>query len=165
MFIERFSGTCGKRVSYLIVSEDEAAVVDPDGSVPERYVRAARRHGASLVAILDTRLEIGDAAPHRELVRRTGAMLYVWDEIETDVPHQGVDGDEMILIGSSLVVAMETPELLPETMSWYVDGEDQRALFAGDASVEALAQVVPYLPGDTLILPAGGPIPVPRAKP
>lgn len=163
MFVERFSGT-GGRVSYLFVSEDEAAVVDPDASVPERYVRAARRHGATLVAILETRLAIPDASAHRDLVARTGAMLYVWDEVETDVRHQGVDGDEMILIGSSLVVAMETPELLPDTMSWYVDGEDQRVLFAGDAPVESLAQVVPYLPGDTLILPAGGSIPVPRTR-
>ena len=63
-------------LSYLLVSNDEALVVDSAPDV-QPYIDEAARRGARITRVLDTHVHADHLSGARELARRTGAALHL----------------------------------------------------------------------------------------
>ncbi|HND18889.1 MAG TPA: MBL fold metallo-hydrolase, partial [Acidobacteriota bacterium] len=95
MFFKQFYLGCLAHASYLIGSEGEAAVVDPQRDV-EMYLSEAQAQGLALKYIIETHLHADFVSGHRELAARTGATIVFGHKANALFPHRAVvDGDEL----------------------------------------------------------------------
>jgi glyoxylase-like metal-dependent hydrolase (beta-lactamase superfamily II)/rhodanese-related sulfurtransferase len=135
MTIERFYLACLSHASYLIVSEGEAAVIDPQRDV-EEYVDYLDHNGLRLRYVIETHLHADFVSGHLELARRTGAEIVMGARAGAAFPHRAVvDGDELSL-GTARLRIIETPGHTPEgitvAVSDTVAPKEPVALFTGD---------------------------------
>ena len=96
MHFKQFYLGCLAHASYLIGSEGEAAVVDPQRDV-EQYLDEARGATASRIRyVIETHLHADFVSGHRELAERTGAEIVFGARAGAAFPHRAVkDGDEI----------------------------------------------------------------------
>ena len=91
MYFEQFYLTCLAHASYLIGSEGEAAVVDPQRDV-DIYLKAAAEQGLQIRHIFETHLHADFVSGHKELAERTGAKIYIGAQADAEFPHVAADG-------------------------------------------------------------------------
>jgi hydroxyacylglutathione hydrolase len=171
MYFKQFYLGCLAHASYLIGSEGEAAVVDPQRDV-DQYIDEAAAEGLKIKYVIETHLHADFVSGHRELAARTGAEIVFGKEAGATFPHRAVkDGDE-IGLGGVVLKIMETPGHTPESISVLVSeaetgepgnrgkGEEgNRGRGKGEGGEEAGAGVDPehsepqkILTGDTLFV-------------
>lgn len=139
MYFKQFYLTCLAHASYLIGSEGEAAVVDPQRDV-DQYVQEAEANGLQIKYVIETHLHADFVSGHRELAQRTGAEIVFGERAAATFPHRAVkDGDE-ISIGKINLRILETPGHTPESI----------CLLLVDSDVSEQPQKV--LTGDTLFI-------------
>ncbi|HNG91763.1 MAG TPA: MBL fold metallo-hydrolase [Acidobacteriota bacterium] len=139
MFFKQFYLGCLAHASYLIGSEGEAAVVDPQRDV-EMYLSEAQAQGLALKYIIETHLHADFVSGHRELAARTGATIVFGHKANALFPHRAVvDGDEL-QVGAVTLKILETPGHTPEGISIVVSDTSE---------AHAPAKV---LTGDTLFI-------------
>ena len=115
MYFKQFYLGCLAHASYLIGSDGEAAVVDPQRDVDE-YITEAEAQGLEIKYIIETHLHADFVSGHQELALRTGAHIVFGAEANIAFPHKAVaDGDELPL-GSLVLRFMETPGHTPESI-------------------------------------------------
>jgi glyoxylase-like metal-dependent hydrolase (beta-lactamase superfamily II)/rhodanese-related sulfurtransferase len=120
MYFKQFYLGCLAHASYLIGSEGEAAVVDPQRDV-EQYIKEAEANGFKIKYVIETHLHADFVSGHRELADRTGAQIVFGQKAGALFPHLPVkDGDEL-QIGSVRLRVLETPGHTPESISILVD--------------------------------------------
>src|SRR6188768_3124490 len=76
MYFKQFYLGCLSQASYLIGSEGEAVVVDPQRDVDE-YIETARREGFEIRHVVETHLHADFVSGHCELAERTGATIHI----------------------------------------------------------------------------------------
>jgi glyoxylase-like metal-dependent hydrolase (beta-lactamase superfamily II)/rhodanese-related sulfurtransferase len=148
MHFRQFYLGCLAHASYLIGSEGEAAVVDPQRDI-EQYVREAEANGLRIRYVLETHLHADFVSGHRELAARTGAEIVFGARAEAEFPHRAVRDRDELRVGRVLLRAMETPGHTPESVCWLVIDEAQSpdpvkvltgdTLFIGDVGRPDLA--------------------------
>jgi len=139
MYFKQFYLACLAHASYLIGSEGQAAVVDPQRDVDE-YIREADAHGLKIKYIIETHLHADFVSGHRELAARTGAEIVFSEKAQATFPHRAVrDGDEIKLARVTLRI-METPGHTPESI----------CILVTDSEVSDKPQKI--LTGDTLFI-------------
>src|ERR1700679_2743780 len=95
MYFEQFYLGCLAHASYLIASDGEAVVVDPQRDV-ELYLKAAADQGVTIQHIFETHLHADFVSGHKELAARTGAKIYIGASAHAAFPHIAVrDGFEL----------------------------------------------------------------------
>ncbi len=95
MYFKQFYLGCLAHASYLIGSEGEAAVVDPQRDV-DQYINEAEAQGLEIKYVIETHLHADFVSGHRELAARTGAEIVFGAKAEAEFPHRAVrDGDEI----------------------------------------------------------------------
>ncbi len=157
MYFKQFYLGCLAHASYLIGSDGEAAVVDPQRDV-DQYVEEARTQNLKIKYIIETHLHADFISGHRELTARTGAEIVFGEKAGAAFPHRAVkDGDELS-IGRVKLRIMETPGHTPESICVLVidseiSGEPQKVLtgdtlFIGDVGRPDLAGGKGYTPQD-----------------
>ncbi len=125
--------------SYLIGSEGEAAVIDPQRDV-ERYIDEAEAEGLKIKYVIETHLHADFVSGHRELAERVGAkIVFGWRAGAAFDYEPARDGDEF-RIGKIILRVLETPGHTPESIS----------ILVIDAEVSNQPQKV--LTGDTLFI-------------
>jgi len=113
MYFKQYYLGCLAHASYLIGSNGEAAVVDPQRDV-DQYVDEAAANGLKIRYVIETHLHADFVSGHRELAARTGAQIIFGQKAGATISHQAVrDGDELIL-GNAKLRIMETPGHTPE---------------------------------------------------
>lgn len=126
MYFKQFYLNCLAHASYLIGSEGEAAIVDPQRDV-DQYVADAEAHNLKIKYIIETHLHADFVSGHRELAARTGAQIVFGKEARATISHLPVkDGDELS-VGSVKLRIIETPGHTPESICVVVTenaGED-----------------------------------------
>jgi hydroxyacylglutathione hydrolase len=148
MYFKQFYLGCLAHASYLVGSEGEAAVVDPQRDVGE-YVAEAEAQGLKIKYVIETHLHADFVSGHRELSARTGAEIVFGSKAGARFPHRAVrEGDE-IKVGKVSLRILETPGHTPESISvLVVDREVSDApqkvltgdtLFVGDVGRPDLA--------------------------
>jgi glyoxylase-like metal-dependent hydrolase (beta-lactamase superfamily II)/rhodanese-related sulfurtransferase len=182
MYFEQFYLGCMAHASYLLASEGQAIVVDPQRDV-DLYLQAAQQHGVKIRHIFETHLHADFVSGHRELAARTGARIYLGPHTEATLAHLEVyDGFEL-RAGKVRVKVLETPGHTPESICLVVTDEEQSphpwavltgdTLFLGDVGrpdlstthtpemlagmlYESLHNKLLKLPDDVIVYPAHG---------
>ncbi|MFL6334016.1 MAG: rhodanese-like domain-containing protein [Pyrinomonadaceae bacterium] len=155
MYFKQFYLGCLAHASYLVGSEGEAAVVDPQRDV-EQYVAEAAARGLKIKYVVETHLHADFVSGHGELAARTGAEIVIGAHAGARFPHRAVrDGDEL-RVGNVIIRVLETPGHTPESISLVifdteVSPEPQKVLtgdtlFVGDVGRPDLAGARGYTP-------------------
>lgn len=184
MYFKQFYLGCLAHASYLIGSNGEAAVVDPQRDI-EQYLDEADKHGLKLKYIFETHLHADFVSGHAELAQKTGAEIVFGDRAKAEFEFIRAADGQVFTVGEVEVVAIHTPGHTPESVSYLVrepnnPDEPQRlltgdTLFVGevgrpdlagsrgftadqmaDMLYDSLHQKIMTLPGDTLVFPAHG---------
>lgn len=139
MYFEQFYLGCLAHASYLLASEGEAVVVDPQRDV-ELYLNAAADHGVTIRHIFETHLHADFVSGHKELAARTGAKIYMGAQAGATFAHVPVRDGFELKFGRASIGVLETPGHTPESICLVVtDDESSRAPWA-------------VLTGDTLFI-------------
>lgn len=139
MYFEQFYLGCLAHASYLLASEGEAVVVDPQRDV-ELYLKAAAEQGATIRHIFETHLHADFVSGHRELAARTGAKIYMGAQSGATFEHVAVSDGFELKFGKASIHILETPGHTPESICLVVtDAEKSSAPWA-------------VLTGDTLFI-------------
>jgi hydroxyacylglutathione hydrolase len=155
MYFKQFYLGCLAHASYLIGSDGEAAVIDPQRDV-DQYLEEAKANELVIKYVIETHLHADFVSGHQELADRTGAEIVFGEKAAAKFRHQVVkDGDE-IKLGSVTLRMMETPGHTPESISILVidhevSPEPQKVLtgdtlFIGDVGRPDLAGGAGYTP-------------------
>lgn len=124
MYFEQFYLTCLAHASYMIGSEGEAAVIDPQRDV-DIYLNAAAEQNLEIRHIFETHLHADFVSGHKELALRTGAKIYIGARANAGFPHVPlIDGFEL-KVGSVRLRALETPGHTPESICLVVTDESE----------------------------------------
>ena len=116
MQFKQFYLGCLAHASYLIGSDGEAAVVDPQRDV-DQYLQEAEANNFKIKYVIETHLHADFVSGHRELAERTGAEIVFGEKAGASFPHRAVrDGDE-IRVGKLVLRILETPGHTPESIS------------------------------------------------
>jgi hydroxyacylglutathione hydrolase len=153
MFFEQFYLTCLSHASYMIGSQGEAAIVDPQRDV-DIYLQAAEEQHLKIRHIFETHLHADFVSGHKELAARTGATIYIGAEAKAGFPHVALhDGDE-VKVGAVRIRALETPGHTPEGMCFVVTdlGVSPEEKSSAKKSPAAMPQPFAVLTGDTLFI-------------
>ena len=114
MYFEQFYLGCLAHASYMLGSEGEAAVVDPQRDV-ELYLTAAAEKGLKIRHIFETHLHADFVSGHVELARRTGATIYIGARAGAEFPHVPLKDGFELQMGNVRIAAVETPGHTPES--------------------------------------------------
>jgi len=76
MYFKQFYLGCLAHASYLIGSNGEAVVVDPQRDV-DLYIEEAAKQSLSIRHVIETHLHADFVSGHRELAEQTGAKIYL----------------------------------------------------------------------------------------
>jgi glyoxylase-like metal-dependent hydrolase (beta-lactamase superfamily II)/rhodanese-related sulfurtransferase len=115
-------------LSYLVVSNGEAAVIDASlGS--EVYTNLAKRHGGRIRWALDTHIHADHLSRARQLADEHGAQLVLPAQNRVKFPFDAISDGDQLSIGAATLRAIHTPGHTDESMVYLLDGE---AMFSGD---------------------------------
>lgn len=135
MYFEQFYLGCLAHAAYMLGSEGEAAVVDPQRDV-EIYLKAADDHGLKIRHIFETHLHADFVSGHLELAARTGATIYIGAEAGATFPHVALHDGSEVRFGKLRLRALETPGHTPEGICLVVTDEEKSpkpwAVLTGD---------------------------------
>ena len=134
MYFKQFYLGCLAHASYLIGSDGEAVVVDPQRDV-DQYIDEATAQDLKIKYIIETHLHADFVSGHRELAERTGAEIVFGKEAGATFSHRAVkDGDELT-IGSVKLRVIETPGHTPESICVVVKdqaSDEPQKILTGD---------------------------------
>lgn len=149
MYFEQFYLGCLAHASYMLGSEGEAAVVDPQRDV-DIYLKAANEQGLKIRHIFETHLHADFVSGHLELAERTGATIHIGEKARATYPHDALRDGAEVKLGKVRITALETPGHTPEGVSLVITDEEKSAkpwavltgdtLFIGDVGRPDLAK-------------------------
>ncbi|WP_336134609.1 MBL fold metallo-hydrolase [Natronomonas amylolytica] len=130
-------------LSYLVVSGDEAAVIDPLLAFAREYVDVAADYGSDLTYAIDTHVHADHVSGVRALGEHTDATAVVPAAavdrgIDYDIAYETIADGETLSVGDSTIEAIHTPGHTSGMTAYYLD---EAVLFTGDGLfVESVAR-------------------------
>ena len=115
-------------LSYVLVSEGEAAVFDPSQHV-EEYVGILEDHDALLVGVYETHSQGDHLSGGLELAERFDVPYHLHPEDAVDLDARSVGEGDTVRIGAVEVEVVHTPGHSPGSVTYAIGGE---ALLTGD---------------------------------
>ncbi|MFG6117448.1 MBL fold metallo-hydrolase [Halobacillus sp. MO56] len=117
-------------LSYMVVSGDEALIVDPARFVDE-YQMAAEQDGVQITHIVDSHLHADHISGGRKLAEMTGANYYLMKSEGAIFDFKPLENYEKIKFENVTleVIALKTPGHTPGSVSFFVN---DKLLFSGD---------------------------------
>jgi Zn-dependent hydrolases, including glyoxylases len=146
MYLEQFYLTCLSHASYMIGSDGEAAVVDPQRDV-DIYLKAAAEKDLKIRHIFETHLHADFVSGHKELAARTGAKIYIGAQANAGFPHVPLRDGTEVKVGRVRIRALETPGHTPESVCLVVTDEESANVEEGKSTLPTAV-----LTGDTLFI-------------
>ncbi len=135
MYFEQFYLGCLAHASYMLASEGEAVVVDPQRDV-EIYLEAAKKQKVKIRHIFETHLHADFVSGHKELAELTGATIYMGKAAGATFPHVDIKDGFELQVGKMRITALETPGHTPESMCLVITDEEKSqdpwAVLTGD---------------------------------
>jgi len=135
MYFEQFYLGCLAHASYMLASEGEAVVVDPQRDV-ELYLKAAAEHNVTIRHIFETHLHADFVSGHQELASRTGAQIYIGAAAGAKFPHVALRDGFELNFGRASIRVLETPGHTPESICLVVTDKEKSpspwAVLTGD---------------------------------
>jgi len=124
MYFEQFYLGCLAHASYMLGSQGEAVVVDPQRDV-DLYVKAAEEHGLAIRHIFETHLHADFVSGHKELAARTGAKIYFGSQAGVTFPHVDVHDGFELRFGRAAIKVLETPGHTLESICLVVTDDEK----------------------------------------
>jgi hydroxyacylglutathione hydrolase len=124
MYFEQFYLTCLAHASYMIGSDGEAAVVDPQRDV-DLYLKAAEEQNLKIRHIFETHLHADFVSGHKELAARTGAKIYIGAHADAGFPHVPLTDGFEVKMGAVRIRTLETPGHTPESVCLVITDESK----------------------------------------
>ncbi|HKM86857.1 MAG TPA: rhodanese-like domain-containing protein [Terriglobales bacterium] len=149
MYFEQFYLTCLAHASYMIGSEGEAAVIDPQRDV-DIYLKAADEQNLKIRHIFETHLHADFVSGHKELAARTGAKIYIGARANAEFPHVPLTDGFEVKMGAVRIRALETPGHTPESVCLVITDETKSS--ESKSSESKALQPCAVLTGDTLFI-------------
>ncbi|SEW31451.1 MBL fold metallo-hydrolase [Natrinema salifodinae] len=120
-------------LAYLIVSNGEAAFIDPLRAFTDEYVQDLRNLGAELTYALDTHIHADHISGIRDLAERTDATAVVPEPaadrgVDYDQPVETVADGDILTVGDATIDVVHTPGHTSGMTAYAVDD----VLFTGD---------------------------------
>jgi len=111
--------------SYLVVSGDEGAVIDPQRDA-DRYMDLPGLHGVSIRHVLETHVHNDYVSGAVELRAATGAEIAAPAGGRYEFDHRPIGEGDEVRVGDVRLVALETPGHTPEHLAYllYDEGSD-----------------------------------------
>ena len=135
MYFEQFYLGCLAHASYMLASQGDAVVVDPQRDV-DIYLQAAREHGVEIRHIFETHLHADFVSGHKELAARTGAKIYIGARAGARFPHIDVQDGFELQVGEIVLAVLETPGHTPESLCFLITDKEKStkpwAVLTGD---------------------------------
>jgi hydroxyacylglutathione hydrolase len=135
MYFEQFYLGCLAHASYILASQDEAVVVDPQRDV-DIYVKAAEERGLKILHIFETHLHADFVSGHKELAERTGAKIYIGARAGASFSHVDVQDGFELRVGKMALKVLDTPGHTPESICLLITDEEKSsrpwAILTGD---------------------------------
>ena len=152
MYFKQFYLGCLAHASYLIGSDGEAAVIDPQRDVDE-YIAEADAQGLQIKYVIETHLHADFVSGHQEIAARSGAQIIFGAQADVEFEHRAVRDGEEIRMGQVVLRFLETPGHTPEGICILVTSPDEPSklltgdtLFIGDVGRPDLAGGKGYTP-------------------
>jgi glyoxylase-like metal-dependent hydrolase (beta-lactamase superfamily II) len=115
-------------LSYLIVSNGEAAIIDASlGS--EVYRNLAKQHGGRIRCVLETHIHADYLSRARQLADEHGAQLVLPAQNRSRFPFTPISDGDQLRIGAATLRAMHTPGHTDESTAYLLNHE---VVFSGD---------------------------------
>lgn len=135
MYFKQFYLGCLAQASYLIGSDGEAVVIDPQRDV-DMYLDEAKAQGLKIKYIMETHTHADFVSGHIELAEKTGAKIIYGQKAGATFEHLAVkDGDEL-KVGKVNLLIMETPGHTPGDISILLtdteNPNEPQKVFTGD---------------------------------
>src|SRR5688572_13127857 len=135
MYFKQFYLACLAHASYLIGSDGEAVVVDPQRDVDE-YLAEAAAQGLQIKYVIETHLHADFVSGHQKIAARTGAQIVFGEKAGVSFAHRAVRDGEEIKIGKVVLRIIETPGHTPEGICVLVtdtqNPDEPQKLLTGD---------------------------------
>jgi glyoxylase-like metal-dependent hydrolase (beta-lactamase superfamily II)/rhodanese-related sulfurtransferase len=112
--------------SYLLASEGEAILVDPQRDA-WRFLEAAEARGWRIVRVLETHVHNDYLSGALETRAATGAEIVAPARGGYEFEMTGADEGDVVEVGALRLTAAATPGHTPEHLSWFVAGSDAEA--------------------------------------
>ncbi|HEX5590114.1 MAG TPA: MBL fold metallo-hydrolase, partial [Candidatus Limnocylindrales bacterium] len=119
MDIELFTTEGLGDASYLIASDREAALVDPQRDA-WRFLAVAEARGWRVTRVLETHVHNDYLSGALETRAATGAEIVAPSRGGYAFPHRGADEGTAVELGALRLTAMHTPGHTPEHLAWAV---------------------------------------------
>jgi glyoxylase-like metal-dependent hydrolase (beta-lactamase superfamily II)/rhodanese-related sulfurtransferase len=126
MDVELFTTEGLGDASYLVASEGEAALVDPQRDA-WRFLAAAEARGWRVTRVLETHVHNDYLSGALETRAATGAEIVAPAGGGYAFPHRGADEGTAVEVGALRLTAMATPGHTPEHLSWAIGRADAPA--------------------------------------
>lgn len=115
-------------LSYVIVSDGEAAVIDPSVSV-DVYLTLAAEEGGRIRTVIDTHIHADHLSRARLLAARADAVLLLPPQQRVRFPFTAIADGQPLTVGRATLTARRTPGHTEESMSYVLN---DIAVFTGD---------------------------------
>ncbi len=133
MIVEQLYTGCLAEAAYYVVSEGEAAIIDPLRETAPYLERAARDH-VKIKYVLETHFHADFVSGHLDLAKKTGAQIVYGPTAKPGFPaHIAADG-EVLRLGKASIIVLHTPGHTMESSTFLLRDEEGKdyALFTGD---------------------------------
>src|SRR6185503_3797632 len=107
MIFKQFYLACLAHASYLIGSDGEAVVVDPQRDVDE-YLEEAAAQGLTIKYVIETHLHADLVSGHQEIAARTGARIIFGEKAGIEFELRAVKDGEELNVGKIVLRFIET---------------------------------------------------------
>lgn len=119
-------------LSYMVISDGKALLVDPGRHIDE-YIKLAAQENVTIETIMDTHCHADHISGAPELAEKTGAVYYIasGEMQDSEIPFEPLEKHEEVAVGSVNVkiLAMPTPGHTPGSTSFLVN---DKYLLSGD---------------------------------
>lgn len=123
---------CLAEMAYIILSENEAAVIDPLRET-EPYIKMLHDKGCKLKYIFLTHFHADFVSGHYDLSLKTGASIVFGPTAQANIPITVGDDNEEFAIGKVKLRLIHTPGHTMESSCYLLlENERQHCIFTGD---------------------------------
>lgn len=136
MILKTYYLDCLAQASYLIISEGEALVIDPQRDI-DIYLEDAKKHNAKIKYVFETHHHADFVSGHLEFAKVHNATIFLGKEAKADFDFVGVADGSVLRFGKVKVEFRETPgHTLESVCAVLFDlerySENPEAVFTGD---------------------------------
>lgn len=133
MKVEQIYTGCLAQGAYYIVSENEAAIIDPLREI-KPYLDRLEKDGVTLKYIFETHFHADFVSGHLDLSKKTGASIVYGPTAQPQFETIVAEDDQIFEIGNIKIKALHTPGHTMESTTYLLIDENgvETAIFTGD---------------------------------